>query len=227
MVINVDIIKKALYELDITGLLAFPHCAPADLYDGAAIRIHERLVQLEQPLVITVRSIISQIISERFDSHYSDEMFDLPARQILGLTDEHLCPVCRKSVFAVRSAYDVCDICGWEDDSLQDDDHTYCGGANYPSVNQAQMHLWLFENPKSSTQMVDAWKSFLNSRREIYAEHNAPDTVEDTRLLSDALRGANSVLVGTLIQLYSRLFPDEQRLVEERRCIDWLTNRKK
>ncbi len=227
MIIDLDVVKRALYELDIAGLLAFPHCGPADLYDGAAQRIYERLVQLEQPLVITVRNIISQIISERFDTHYSDEVFDLPARQILGLTEEHLCPVCRQAVFAERAAYDVCDICGWEDDGLQDEDHTYCGGANYPSVNQAQMHLWLFENEPTKKQMLDAWKDFLNHRKEIYAEHGAPETVEETRLLSDALRGANSVLVGTLIQLYSRLFCEEQRLIEERRAIEWLSNRKR
>lgn len=227
MVINIDTIKKALYELDITGLLAFPYCAPPDLYDGTAQRIYERLVQIDQPLILTVRNIISNVIADRFDAHYPDEIFDLPAKQILGLTDEHLCPICRKSVFPERSSYDVCDICGWEDDILQDEDHTYSGGANYPSVNQAQMHLWLYENESTSAQMLDAWKEFLNRRREIYSEHSAPDTVEDTRRLDDALRGANSVLLGTLIRLYSGTFPEEQRLSEENRAIEWLSKRKR
>ncbi len=227
MIIDLNTIQTALYELDITGLIAFPHCAPADLYDGAAQRIYERLIQLEQPLLLTVRTIICQAMSERFETHFSDEMFDLPAKQILGLTTEHLCPVCKQSALPKRGSYAICDICGWEDDPSQDNDHTLCAGANHPSANQAQMHLWLYENEPTSKEMLDLWKEFLDRRRTIYAENTAPSSAEEKERLVDALHGANSVLVGKLIQLYSCQFPGEQRLAEENRCIEWLSNRKK
>jgi len=34
--------------------------------------------------------------------------------------------------------FDICDICGWEDDNIQRDDPDYWGGANTMSLNQAK-----------------------------------------------------------------------------------------
>ncbi len=43
---------------------------------------------------------------------------------------EHVCPVCGKFVFNHRLSYDICDICGWEDDILDEDDPEWFTGAN-------------------------------------------------------------------------------------------------
>ena len=51
---------------------------------------------------------------------------------------KNLCPVCGKYVFEDRDIYDICDICNWCDDPIQQDDHDYKGGANHMSLNQAR-----------------------------------------------------------------------------------------
>lgn len=51
---------------------------------------------------------------------------------------KHLCPVCGKYEFEEEGSYDICEVCGWEDDSLQMSDPEYEGGANEMSLNQAR-----------------------------------------------------------------------------------------
>jgi hypothetical protein len=46
------------------------------------------------------------------------------------------CPVCGESEFEKRSDYDVCEVCGWENDGLQMSKPDYGGGANGLSLNQ-------------------------------------------------------------------------------------------
>lgn len=46
------------------------------------------------------------------------------------------CPVCGKYTF--DEDYDICDVCGWENDPVQYNDHNYKGGANFMSVNEAK-----------------------------------------------------------------------------------------
>ena len=47
----------------------------------------------------------------------------------------HLCPICGKCKFLSWGSYDVCDYCGWEDDTVQTDDPDYEAGANEWSLN--------------------------------------------------------------------------------------------
>lgn len=35
-------------------------------------------------------------------------------------------------------AYEICEICGWEDDPVQSADPNYVGGANKQSLNEAR-----------------------------------------------------------------------------------------
>ena len=57
------------------------------------------------------------------------------------------CPVCGEFEFVIADDFEVCDICGWEDDGLQLYDPGMFGGANAISLNQAreiwkQTHDW-------------------------------------------------------------------------------------
>ncbi len=47
-----------------------------------------------------------------------------------------MCPVCGKYRFKIYDFFEVCPICGWEDDGLQRDEPDYEGGANVISLNQ-------------------------------------------------------------------------------------------
>ena len=51
--------------------------------------------------------------------------------------EQRLCPVCRMHYFSKKDSYEICPICGWEDDWLQRADPEYAGGANKISLNQA------------------------------------------------------------------------------------------
>lgn len=60
---------------------------------------------------------------------------DIPAEPIL-----HPCPCCgfRTMAEEVRGSYDICAVCGWEDDPVQHHDPDYRGGANFESLKEAR-----------------------------------------------------------------------------------------
>jgi len=44
------------------------------------------------------------------------------------------CKICGQ--YKIEFPHDICPICGWEDDSVQNNDHEYWGGANQMTFNQ-------------------------------------------------------------------------------------------
>lgn len=46
---------------------------------------------------------------------------------------EYTCPVCGAKLFLDEC--NVCDVCGWEQDTLQENEPDYAGGANELSLN--------------------------------------------------------------------------------------------
>ena len=51
---------------------------------------------------------------------------------------KHKCPVCGEYEFDEEDSYDICEVCGWEDDGFQERHPDYEGGANHMSLNQAK-----------------------------------------------------------------------------------------
>ena len=47
---------------------------------------------------------------------------------------EHLCPVCGETVFSAHNSFEICPVCGWEDDGLQYINPNFSGGANADSL---------------------------------------------------------------------------------------------
>ena len=47
-----------------------------------------------------------------------------------------ICPVCRKHAF--KENYEICPVCGWENDPVQRRDVNFAGGANHMSVKIAR-----------------------------------------------------------------------------------------
>ncbi len=60
---------------------------------------------------------------------------------------EHICPVCGQYDFRDIDTYDACPVCGWQDDSLQETDPDFWGGANELSLNQYK-EQWLKKSTK-------------------------------------------------------------------------------
>lgn len=48
------------------------------------------------------------------------------------------CPVCRQHIFEEKGGYEICPVCGWEDDPLQRKTPDMAGGANKMSLNEAR-----------------------------------------------------------------------------------------
>ena len=50
---------------------------------------------------------------------------------------QYRCPVCGRHHFIEKDAYEICPVCGWEDDPVQRKDPDFAGGANTMSLNEA------------------------------------------------------------------------------------------
>ena len=53
---------------------------------------------------------------------------------------KYTCPCCDYKTLEEKppGSYDICELCGWEDDAVQFDDSDYEGGANSESLREAQ-----------------------------------------------------------------------------------------
>ena len=47
-----------------------------------------------------------------------------------------ICPVCKETAFEKDNSYEICPVCGWENDKQQKNDPEYAGGANNLSLIQ-------------------------------------------------------------------------------------------
>jgi hypothetical protein len=55
------------------------------------------------------------------------------------------CPCCGyRTLTSSPGSYELCPICFWEDDGIQFADPDYSGGANVPSLREAQRNFILF-----------------------------------------------------------------------------------
>ena len=52
--------------------------------------------------------------------------------------EERRCPCCNLYFFREKNAYEICPVCGWEDDPLQRREEDFTGGANAPSLREAR-----------------------------------------------------------------------------------------
>ncbi|MBR6704284.1 MAG: hypothetical protein IKI82_02540 [Lachnospiraceae bacterium] len=51
---------------------------------------------------------------------------------------EKICPCCGRYYFKERSAFEICPVCGWEDDPLQRREEEFAGGANKVCLREAR-----------------------------------------------------------------------------------------
>ena len=61
------------------------------------------------------------------------------------------CPVCAEYEFEYNGDDEICGICGWQNDIVQNNDPDFWGGANDESLNEAKAE-W---EAKNKSGMID------------------------------------------------------------------------
>ncbi|WP_430760323.1 CPCC family cysteine-rich protein [Solilutibacter silvestris] len=51
------------------------------------------------------------------------------------------CPCCFSRTLGEQGSYEICGVCGWEDDPAQSEDPDYAAGANRDSLNTARKKM--------------------------------------------------------------------------------------
>jgi hypothetical protein len=63
------------------------------------------------------------------------------------------CPCCNSRVFTMRGGYEICNVCGWEDDPAQSADPALQGGANELSLEMARK-VWIGRRKEESRESL-------------------------------------------------------------------------
>lgn len=58
---------------------------------------------------------------------------------MIDISDKYFCPCCGNETISLPREYEICNICGWEDDPIQFEDPDFSGGANKMSLNEARI----------------------------------------------------------------------------------------
>jgi anaerobic ribonucleoside-triphosphate reductase len=65
----------------------------------------------------------------------------------------YTCPCCSNATIDVLGNYEICPVCGWEDDPIQSDDQSFSGGANDLSlIDYRETWLRSFGSRKNRAQ---------------------------------------------------------------------------
>lgn len=121
----------------------FEHCAAAGASSGAA-----------RPFLID--SYATELAHAR-GAYLEDELMihGLKCRVVGGAPRTFKCPCCEYSSLPNRSDYDVCSVCGWEDDGTVDDRSV--SAANRATLGEARaafrQHGTAYGRPASATQL--------------------------------------------------------------------------
>ncbi|CQR71668.1 hypothetical protein SOV_04640 [Sporomusa ovata DSM 2662] len=54
------------------------------------------------------------------------------------MAGKYKCACCGNETITEPDFYEICPVCGWEDDGVQREDPDYKGGANQMSLNEAR-----------------------------------------------------------------------------------------
>jgi hypothetical protein len=84
---------------------------------------------------------------------------------------DSICPVCEEYYFEFPFDYDICPICGWENDGLQRDQKDLWGGANNLSVNEAKIVYSLLLGEETKSKVFKIIDEYDHRQREIHIQY--------------------------------------------------------
>lgn len=146
--------EKLLFEYDPYDKTFFPNLSTPDSYRKEAAKIVKKLSELPADsdcLKKDAIGIIKKIIQKKKEPIEDvDEICEMLSAELLGLTDEHICPICRSHSFSQRGSYEKCPICDWIDDYLQDEDPFLTCQSNPLNIYGARLLHVLHTNPATS-----------------------------------------------------------------------------
>lgn len=86
-----------------------------------------------------------------------------------------ICPVCKEYFFEFPDDYDICPICGWENDGLQREQKDYWGGANDLSLNEAKTVYSLLKDKETKSKVFELIDGYEQRNREIHSQFRGID----------------------------------------------------
>ncbi len=72
------------------------------------------------------------------------------------MKNEIKCPCC--GIGTVTDEYDICLVCGWENDPIQNADPDFSGGANKESMNSHRANFLKHKEKNSNYLWCNTWK---------------------------------------------------------------------
>lgn len=66
------------------------------------------------------------------------------------------CPCCKEGT--IHDIHDICMVCGWEDDEVQNADPSYFGGANKDSLEQHEKRFQQLRMKNKRYMWCNTWK---------------------------------------------------------------------
>jgi hypothetical protein len=131
-------LKPSLREkLNITAVIQWEtHQPPTDLQPGNSIY---------RPILIDKMKRLFRGATNEYLARHLRETVGLEVGQVEGKLPGWLpCPVCTYLTFEVLGDWDICPVCGWNSDPVQETIHDDPTGANGISLNQARQNYQEF-----------------------------------------------------------------------------------
>lgn len=118
---------------------------------------------------------------------------------------ENICPVCEIHFFEDSNDFDICPVCGWENDGVQRGNYDYWGGANSLSVNASKKVYFLINKDGSKEQMIKLLEQYKEKKIDIYKAFKGINHMSARgKMFTNAFRKINKDFDLDLNKLYNK-----------------------
>jgi len=112
-----------------------------------------------------------------------------------------ICPVCEEYYFESPEDWDICPMCGWENDGLQRKKEDFWGGANTLSVNESKKVYKLLSEEATRNKMAHLLNIYKQKSVDII---NKFREIDHRTYKGERSRKAHKKFVAKLAKLYDK-----------------------